>query len=65
MPFTKRHVENIDGSFIYDIPKPETTQVSINRWMDKQIVKYYTAIMSDTRNKMNEYQKHITQKKSD
>ena len=31
---------NVHRSFICNIPKLETTQTSINRWMDKEIVGY-------------------------
>lgn len=42
---------NVPNSFIHNSPKPETTQISINSWIDKQIVLYtYNGILfSDKR----------------
>ena len=55
---------NVPSSFIYNCQKPETIQMSLNWWMDKQTgVRAYNGILlsnkHDTCNNMDKSQKHL------
>lgn len=63
---------NVYSSFIYSSQKPEATQMSINWWMNKQIMvhPYNRMLLSnkkkettDTCNNMDEYKKHCAMRK--
>lgn len=70
MSIKKKFYLNVYGSFILSIPKLKVNQMSINRWIDKQILAYqFNGILrsnkkgctTKTLNNMDESQKHYAE----